>query len=201
MFLTKIRPSNLIILFALPFIAFLFLSNPDYGRSLAAIIGVDTGAAAILPGFLALSLSFGCGLAALSWLPSAKPFWGPGAAVVGLISAALSWVSGAGLHFVASVVANAVDGFTSELVVRGEAPRRLTDVALPTTDLIFHRGLMFYLALGPAGVAALLLPLGRVASQALLAGLQKLLRPAVIQALRDALPPAQLGDAVLTTKA
>ena len=39
MLLTRIRPSNLIILFALPFIIFLFVSNPDYSRSLSAIIG------------------------------------------------------------------------------------------------------------------------------------------------------------------
>ena len=65
MLLTRIRPSNLIILFALPFIIFLFVSNPDYSRSLSAIIGVDAGADALLLGFAALTISFGAGLAAL----------------------------------------------------------------------------------------------------------------------------------------
>ncbi|MFA9231776.1 MAG: amino acid ABC transporter permease [Microgenomates group bacterium] len=162
MFLTKIRPSNLIILFALPFIAFLFVSNPDYSRSLAAIIGVDPGAALLLPGFCALTLCFGCGLAVVRWLPDAKPLWGLAAATLCVISAATLWVSGAGLSFAASVVANAVDGFTSDLVVRGETPRRLTDAAMAMTDLIFHRGLLIYLVFNMLCLIAVILPLGRV---------------------------------------
>ncbi len=162
MFLTKIRPSNLIILFALPFIAFLFVSNPDYSRSLSAIIGVDPGADTLLPGFIALTLCFGCGLAALRWLPNTRPRWGLAAATLCLITAAALWASGAGLPFAASVVANAVDGFTSDLVVRGETPRRLTDAAMAMTDLIFHRGLLVYLVFSMLCLTAVILPLGRV---------------------------------------
>ena len=42
-FLRSVRPSNLIILTALPFIIYLFISSGDYQRSLRAILGVENG--------------------------------------------------------------------------------------------------------------------------------------------------------------
>ena len=154
MLLTRIRPSNLIILFALPFIIFLFVSNPDYSRSLSAIIGIDAGADALLLGFAALTISFGAGLAALY----GRQNWSRGFIALCLGAAGVVWVSGAAMPFVASVVANAVDGFTSDLVVRGETPRRLTDAAFAAADLIFHRGLLVYMGLSSVGFALLQWP-------------------------------------------
>ncbi len=169
MLLTRLRPSNLIILFALPFIAFLFLSNPDYSRSLSAIIGVDPGAGALLTGFLALLVMFGSGLAALRWLNGPWHRRGLGAAGLCVLVAAGLWLSGAALPFAASVVANVVDGFTSDLVVRGESPRRLTDAALTATDIWLHRGLIAHGVASLAGFAAVLLVPGRVGRWVLIA--------------------------------
>jgi polar amino acid transport system permease protein len=49
--------------------------------------------------------------------------------------------------FWAAVVANAVDGFTSDLVVRGQNPRRLTDAAFAALGLWVQRGAWAYVAL------------------------------------------------------
>jgi polar amino acid transport system permease protein len=159
MFLTRIRPSNLLILFALPFIVVLFTTNPDYSRSLAAIVGVEPGSAGLVPGFLLLSVTFAAGFAAQFWLAR-----GPDRRLHSLVAAAISLaaastllLTGVGLAFVASVVANFVDAFTSDLVVRGETPRRLTDAALAATDHAFQLGLWVYLALSLAGLAGMLL--------------------------------------------
>ncbi len=111
--LKKIRPSNLVILFALPFILYLFAVSGDYSRSLAAIVGVEPGAGALVPGFVALIAAFGSGLAALRW---PRWHWAMAAVNLGAVGVVLS---GAALPFVASVVANTVDGFTSDLVQRG----------------------------------------------------------------------------------
>ena len=40
-FVRSVRPSNLVILAALPFIVYLFASSPDYLRSLRAILGIE----------------------------------------------------------------------------------------------------------------------------------------------------------------
>jgi len=61
-FLMRLRPSNLIILAALPFIVYLFASSADYQRSLRAIIGIEHGSSAFVPGFLLLVLAFAAGL-------------------------------------------------------------------------------------------------------------------------------------------
>ena len=55
-FLKRVRPSNLIILTALPFIIYLFTSSPAYQRSLRAILGVENGSSDFVPGFLALAM-------------------------------------------------------------------------------------------------------------------------------------------------
>ena len=159
MFLTKLRPSNLVILFAMPFIIYLFASNLDYSRSLSAIVGIDAGAQQLLAGFGLVLLAFTTGLATVQWHLS-RPLWALVAALMCLASAGVL-LTGAGLAFAASVVANAVDGFTSELVVRGETPRRLTDVAFAATDTLFHKGLLVYLILSLVGFAGLRVP-GRV---------------------------------------
>ena len=146
--LRKVRPSNLVILFALPFILYLFVANGDYSRSLAAIVGVEAGAGRLVPGFLAVTLAFACGLAPLRW-PAWR--WGFGALWLAATGAVLAGVA---LPFAASVLANAVDGFTSDLVVRGENPRRLTEVAEAALTGWLWRGTLVYAAISLVGLVA-----------------------------------------------
>lgn len=146
--LRRVRPSNLVILFALPFILYLFVANGDYTRSLAAIVGVEPGAGRLVPGFLAVTLAFSAGLAPLRW-----PRWRWGFAAV-WVAAMAAVLAGWALPFAASVLANAVDGFTSELVVRGETPRRLIEAAEAGLALWLQRGALAYGALGLLGFLA-----------------------------------------------
>ena len=121
--LTTLRPANLLLLLALPFLVWLFASSSDYNRSLAAIIGVEPGAAALVPGFLCCLALFGGSIAA-GLAPQhrlALPL-----AVLALAGGAALTLTDVGLPFLASTLANAVDPASSALVVPGESPRRLT---------------------------------------------------------------------------
>ncbi|TPK77327.1 amino acid ABC transporter permease [Mesorhizobium sp. B2-4-15] len=130
-FLMRLRPSNLIIVAALPFIVYLFASSINYQRSLRAILGVENGSSVFVPGFLALAVAFFAGLAVVvfSRASSRSPRLAIVAAGVNLAAAMVLATTGVAYPFVASVVANAVDPFTSNLVVQGVTPRRLTDAA------------------------------------------------------------------------
>lgn len=149
-FLTRIRPSNLIILFALPFIVWLFASSPDYGRSLTAIVGVERGSGSFVPGFL-ISLSAAVsGFCAGLWVGTKRGLCAAGVSLVLLLLAATSgWV----MPFAASVLANAVDPFTSPLVAQGETPRRLTDAALAALATALPRALWVWFAVSLAALA------------------------------------------------
>lgn len=125
-FLMRLRPSNLIILFALPFIVWLFATAPDYGRSLTAIVGVERGAGILVPGFALCLLTSSAGLVAAHWAGQKR---GLVAAGFSLMAIFVLLTTNFAMPFFASVLANAVDPFTSTLVVREEIPRRLTDAA------------------------------------------------------------------------
>lgn len=130
-FVRSVRPSNLVILAALPFIVYLFASSADYQRSLRAILGVEPGSSAFVPGFLLLAIAFSAGFAVpvLSRAKAMRPRLAAVAALIGLVAAALI-VSGDAVHaFMSSVVANGVDPFKSDLVVKGVTPRQLTEAA------------------------------------------------------------------------
>jgi len=130
-FLRSVRPSNLIILTALPFIIYLFISSGDYQRSLRAILGVENGSSAFVPGFLALAIAFASGITLLvfSRAKAPRPRLANVAAVLNLAAAAVL-VIGHNIHpFVASVVANGVDPFKSTLIAKGVTPRQLTEAA------------------------------------------------------------------------
>ncbi len=130
-FLRSVRPSNLIILTALPFIIYLFISSGDYQRSLRAILGVENGSSAFVPGFLALAIAFASGSAVLvfSRARAPRPRLANVAALLNLATAAVL-VIGHSIHpFIASVVANGVDPFKSTLIVKGVTPRQLTEAA------------------------------------------------------------------------
>lgn len=130
-FLMRLRPSNLIIVAALPFIVYLFASSVNYQRSLRAILGVENGSSVFVPGFLTLAVAFFAGVAVVvfSRASSRSPRLAMVAAGVNLAAAVLLATTSLAYPFVASVVANAVDPFTSDLVVQGVTPRRLTDAA------------------------------------------------------------------------
>ncbi|MBD9595295.1 MULTISPECIES: amino acid ABC transporter permease [unclassified Ensifer] len=130
-FLRSVRPSNLIILTALPFIIYLFISSGDYQRSLRAILGVENGSSAFVPGFLALAIAFTSGIAVLvfSRAKAPRPRLANVAALLNLAAAAVL-VIGHNIHpFIASVVANGVDPFKSTLIAKGVTPRQLTEAA------------------------------------------------------------------------
>ncbi|WP_426126420.1 amino acid ABC transporter permease [Pararhizobium sp. PWRC1-1] len=130
-FLKRVRPSNLIILTALPFIIYLFTSSADYQRSLRAILGVENGSSAFVPGFLALAIAFSSGIALLvfSRAKANRPQLALSAAALNLAAAMTIVTSGAVHPFAASIVANGVDSFTSTLVAKGITPRQLTEAA------------------------------------------------------------------------
>ncbi|WP_119274264.1 amino acid ABC transporter permease [Taklimakanibacter deserti] len=151
-FLKRLRPSNLIILSALPFIIYIFAASTDYRRSLAAILGIEHGSSLLLPGFLLLLLAFSSALAALFWHRS-RPQASLVLAGLGLVIAAWLAVTMTALPFVASLVANSVDPFTSDLVVKGETPRRLTDASLAAVASIAQTSFLAYAILSLAGFA------------------------------------------------
>lgn len=137
-FLSRLRPSNLVILAALPFIVWLFATAPDYSRSLRAILGVETGSQRYVPGFVAMALTCSAGLLAVTYRDRKDM----ALALAGLsLTSALAIAFGPwALAFASSTVANAVDPFTSPMVVAGETPRHLTDAALQMVATGLHRG-------------------------------------------------------------
>ena len=130
-FVRSVRPSNLVILAALPFIVYLFAASADYQRSLRAILGVELGSGAFVPGFLLLAAAFSAGFAVLvlSRGKVVRPRLTMAVGLAGLLATA-AILAGDLIHpFIASVVANGVDPFKSDLVVKGATPRQLTDAA------------------------------------------------------------------------
>jgi polar amino acid transport system permease protein len=151
-----IRPSNLVILGALPFIAYVFATSPDYQRAARAILGIDPGSSALVPGFLLLTLALVTGLAA-HLLQRRGQAWVSGAAAINILSALAMRTTDAVFPFARSIVANAVDPFTSDWVVRQETPRRLTDEALAFVDLATRHISTAYLLFCLAATALLML--------------------------------------------
>ncbi|QIG51131.1 amino acid ABC transporter permease [Nordella sp. HKS 07] len=151
-FLKRLRPSNLIILSALPFIIYIFAASPDYRRSLAAILGIEHGSSLLLPGFVLLLAAFASGLAALHWYRS-RPQMSLILAGLNLALAAWLTVTTTALPFIASIVANSVDPFTSDLVIKGETPRRLTEATLAAVAQIARTSCLAYALLSFAGFA------------------------------------------------
>ena len=130
-FVRSVRPSNLVILAALPFIVYLFASSGDYQRALRAILGIEPGSGAYVPGFLLLTLAFSAGLGVLflSRAKAARPRLTIAAGLVAFVATA-TILAGDLVHpFIVSVVANGVDPFKSDLVVKGVTPRQLTEAA------------------------------------------------------------------------
>ncbi len=132
----RIRPSNLVIIAALPFIVYLFATSRNYQRSLNAILGIEDGALELLRGFSIFAAILICGLlpALLLLLRGSSPrarkmailALAIGLSLAGAI--ALGWIDVS--LFASSVIANAVDPFTSTWIIPTVIPRRLTPDAL-----------------------------------------------------------------------
>ncbi len=120
-----LRPANLLLLLALPFLIWLFATSTDYTRSLAAILGVERGSAAQFPGFLLLLVVFAAPLASL--FTRAKV--AVALATLGIGAGLALCLTPVAHPFLTAAVANAVDPATSPLVVPAETPRRLTEAA------------------------------------------------------------------------
>ena len=151
MSLKRIRPSNLVLLAAAPFLAFLFASSSKYLRSLKAIIGIEPGAPALLVGFLLLLVLLASGFmaarraamgsAAPSWLAAAARLALPVHAVVITLILALPALTD---PFVQSVLFHALDPAASELVDRGARPWTLKAEVLPLVSARFRIGVAAY---------------------------------------------------------
>ncbi|MEJ5022846.1 amino acid ABC transporter permease [Ochrobactrum vermis] len=155
-FLMRLRPSNMIVLAALPFVVYLFASSNDYQRSLLAILGVEPGSSAFVPGFVLLCAAFCSGIATMLFMRRHNTRWAVPCAALNLLSAAALMATPVVYPYLHSVVANGVDPFTSDLVMKGVTPRRLTEAAALATDRYGFTILSSYLG---ATVLGLLLSL------------------------------------------
>lgn len=156
-FLKRVRPSNLIILTATPFIIYMFASSPDYLRSLKALAGVENGSGIFVPGFLLFLAAAVSGLALVFFADrvSARPWMTALAGVVHLVTLGLLVLSDLAHPYIASVVANGVDAFASRLIVPGLNPRQLTPEADLMVRGVMHSLLPAYAVLSLAGAAVL----------------------------------------------
>lgn len=176
--LTHIRPSNLVILAVLPFVAYLFTMVPNYRRSIIAIVGIEDGAATLLADFLLMAAVLIAGLVWPMLRLKGKDGGGTGRAIalaaigvnvlLAVLVAALSDVS----TLTGSIVANLVDPATSDMVVKAVTPRRLTpeamDVVAGSTRQVLQAYAAFAAAMGIASMAAVMLRqefMGRWASR------------------------------------
>jgi polar amino acid transport system permease protein len=134
--LTRIRPSNLVILAVLPFVIYLFTMVPNYRRSITAIVGIEDGAAALLTNFLLILVTL---LAGLIWpvlhiRGRDRTPWGRRLSLAGIaasVALPVLLANFADLTPLAnSIVANMVDPVQSDLVVKAVTPRRLTPEAI-----------------------------------------------------------------------
>lgn len=149
--LKKIRPSNLVLLAAAPFIVFLFASSSKYLRSLKAIIGIEPGALGMLTGFALVAALPATGfLAARRWmLGDAAPRWLVLLAqlalpIHALLILAILLVPSLPDPFIQSVFFHSLDPADSALVDRGARPWTLKPEVLPLISEWFRIGLALY---------------------------------------------------------
>ncbi len=149
--LRRMRPSNLVLVAALPLIAYLFAADRNHQRSLLAIIGIEDNALVLLGGYLLFLAAF-----VLGCLPSflrlrGKQARAPAkvwvAIIANLLVAALLAFGADVSAFVGSVIANSTDPFTSELIVKAELPRRLTPAAMEWAMGHVHSAAIVYMVL------------------------------------------------------
>ena len=151
----RIRPSNLVLLAALPFAVYLFATVEKYTRSLAFILGVEDNAGAIFVAFLVLAAALVLGLSG-PWALHRPPrgVWWWRAVVVGAAGhAGLLLVAAFGLDLTAfwnSVASNVVEPRTSPLAIAGARQFTLTDTAQEMLTGWLRLGVVAYLAVWAA---------------------------------------------------
>lgn len=148
--LMQMRPSNLVLFAAAPFIIYLFYSSTKYTRSLFAILGIEQGSALLFAGFLLLVALGALGCVPyyrfrLSGRSALLDLMVPASIVLqlGLIAYLLIQPSSIA-PFVNSLVANSVDPFTSDWIVPTVRPRQLTPEMLSTVLAWIRAGVMLY---------------------------------------------------------
>jgi len=151
--LKRIRPSNLVILIAIPFVVYLFAFTANYQRSLKEILGIEDNAGRLLLTFLLLfgTLLLGTVMpVALGSRRFDRPAWRRVAFAAAGINLALAAYIATGAEvsvFVNSLVANTVDPFTSELIEKAVKPRRLTADGLQSCIAALRQGAWIYLVI------------------------------------------------------
>ncbi|MGI9485371.1 MAG: amino acid ABC transporter permease [Geminicoccaceae bacterium] len=134
--LKNLRPSNLVLLAASPFLIYLFASNDNYYRSLVFIIGIEENAGSIFWAFLLLAtaLTLGIGIAILSMKDEPGRLLLPLSLVHLALLLHLGW-----LHdleaFWHSAIGAMLDIRSSPWMVPTERQPTLTGDALDTLDL------------------------------------------------------------------
>ena len=158
--LSSIRPSNLVLLAAAPFIIYLFATSSKYLRSLIAILGIGNNAGAIFVGFLLIltvaALGYLCARSAR--FLTVAPLWLRGAALAALPAAAALAVLGFVapqilMPFAESVFFHALSENTSALIDRSEQ----TWVLFPEVVQQVQSGLQVLLCVYAALVAVILI--------------------------------------------
>lgn len=144
--LTQLRPSNLILLAAAPFIIYLFATSSNYQRSLIAILGVEEEPLPLIYRYGALAAMCALGLVYPFHLLTRR--LNSGAAVVAtalaaVIAVMVAWQVDLAV-FVNSAIANSVDPFNSPIIVQGVSPRQLTPEALAAAMQMTRAGLVVY---------------------------------------------------------
>lgn len=150
--LRTLRPSNVILIAAMPFIIYLFVSTNNYKRSIFAIVGIGENAGTLFAGFLSALAVFGTGFwLAYSLLKSTETSTanklGQNAALI-IYFALLTLVATNTIDlsvFVDSVIANSVDPYTSDLIQKAVRPRQLTPEAQNLALGIFSKATFIYL--------------------------------------------------------
>lgn len=148
--LARIRPSNLVILTAFPFVIYLFTMVPNYRRSITAIVGIEPGAGQLLRDWLIVMA-----LLVMGGLWPALRSRGMTGRVRGRVLALAALLGNVTLAFAlaafgdvtalaSSIVANALDPVTSDMVVRAVTPRQLTPEGASRIAAELDRGLWAY---------------------------------------------------------
>ena len=145
----RIRPSNLVLLAALPFAIYLFATVDKYTRSLLFIVGVGNNAGAIFGVFIVLGAGLVAGLAGpfAALRPVPAPMWRRAVLVAIVAHVPLLLIAAFGMDLTAfwnSVASNVLDSRVSPLVIPGvrtftltEAGQALLTSRLQTTVVVY----------------------------------------------------------------
>jgi len=150
--LRTLRPSNVILIAAMPFIIYLFVSTNNYKRSIYAIVGIGENASTLFASFLCALTVFCAGFwLAYSLLKNpetskASQLGQNAALIIYVVLLALFATNAVDLSiFVDSIVANSVDPYTSDLIQKAVRPRQLTPEAQILVLGIFSKATFAYL--------------------------------------------------------